>query len=104
MPTPKSGATGVFKTLASGMPEYPGGAPIQVDAAILGADLPAGATLSHALGVGRQAYVVVAKGAITLNGTDIAERDAAEISGVGVLEIAARDDADVLIFDMPIRG
>lgn len=102
VPTPKSGATGVFKTLASGMPEYPGGAPIQVNAAILSADLLAGTTLNHALGIGRQAYVVAAKGAITLNGTDIAERDAAELSGMGVLEIMARDEADVLIFDMPI--
>ena len=49
---------------------------------------------------GRHAWVHVARGAVTLNGTDLAEGDGAAVSLESRLQFAGRERAEVLIFDL----
>lgn len=100
---PKGGKTGALSVLASGMAARPGGAPIRVDAAILGGDLKAGDRVDFEIPPGRQAYVVAAAGRLSLNDTELRERDGAAISELDMLTITALEDSDVLVFDMPVR-
>jgi redox-sensitive bicupin YhaK (pirin superfamily) len=50
---------------------------------------------------GRRAYVHVARGAVTANGTALAAGDALKLTGAGALELAHGRDAEVLVFDLP---
>jgi len=100
---PKGGRTGALLVLASGMDTHPGGAEIRVNAAILGGDLKTGDSIDHPIPWGRQAYVVVAAGRLALDDTELRERDGAIITEQTSLTITALEDADVLIFDMPVR-
>jgi redox-sensitive bicupin YhaK (pirin superfamily) len=49
---------------------------------------------------GRHAWVHVARGPVELNGTPLAEGDAAAMSGVETLALVGRDSAEVLLFDL----
>ena len=101
VPQPKEGKQGELGVLVSGMAARPGGAFINQDAAILGAELPAGRSVELGLGPDRQAYVVAAHGRLRLDGTDLPERDGAVVWDVESLTITAVDDADVLVVDVP---
>src|SRR3546814_7274645 len=82
---PKAGREGRLVPLASGRPgdakgedAGPGEAgalPIYQDAAILGATLTAGQTVTHTLAPGRKAYLVPASGRVTVNGKTAGARD-----------------------------
>jgi len=52
------------------------------------------------LAAGRKAYVHVARGSVTVNGTRLATGDAAKIAGESAIEIGAGDQAEVLVFDL----
>ncbi len=86
---PKADRAGQLVVLASGRPvdEGKGALMIRQDAAILGAKLNPGQSVTHALGLNRFAYLVAAKGALTVNGTKIGERSAVGVAG----EPVARD-------------
>jgi redox-sensitive bicupin YhaK (pirin superfamily) len=62
--------------------------------------LAPGETVEHALQPERHAYVQVARGSITLNGTKLATGDGAAISEEKALELTGVEDAEVLLFDL----
>ena len=88
-------------TLASGRDGDAGALPIDQDAALLGATLAAGQRVEHILGQGRQAYLVAARGRITVNGKEAQPRDGIVVRGEGTVIIEALDDADLLLADLP---
>ncbi|MGF7207183.1 hypothetical protein GGE65_001744 [Skermanella aerolata] len=100
---PKGEAAGRLVVLASGREGDgdKGALAINQDAALLGATLPAGTTVTHAIGQGRQAYLVVARGTVRVNGTQIGERDGAVVSGESAIAIEAVGEAELLIADLP---
>ena len=65
-------------------------------AAVLGP----GETVKHALQPERHAYVQVARGSATLNGSNLATGDGAAISQEKALELTGVEDAEVLLFDL----
>ncbi|HWA22691.1 MAG TPA: pirin family protein [Caulobacterales bacterium] len=100
---PKSDRAGVLTPLASGFDhdQAAGALPIRQDARVLGATLLAGATTSYELAPGRNAYLVVAKGAATANGVALGERDGAAIRDEAVIQIAAEQDSEIVLVDAP---
>jgi quercetin 2,3-dioxygenase len=50
---------------------------------------------------GRQAWIHVARGSISLNGTGLGEGDGAAVSGEDRLTLVGRQPAEVLVFDLP---
>jgi len=100
---PKGDRAGKFVPLASGFEnDQAGGAlPIRADARVLGATVKAGETTEYALDAGRHAYVVVARGAATVNGQRLNERDGAALTDVAALSIEAHEDAELVLVDAP---
>ena len=102
---PKGERGGALIALASGRDsasEGPDGAlPIHQDAEILGATLAAGQRVTHRLDDGRRAYLVVARGAVEINGIAAAERDGVAISNEPIITIAATADSEILLADLP---
>ena len=90
-----------LKLLVSGRPEDKdkGALFIYQDAAIWGGNLKAGQALEQA--IKHQAYVLVSKGEITLNGKAMKEGDGAEVTGENTLKISAKTEAQVLVIDVP---
>jgi redox-sensitive bicupin YhaK (pirin superfamily) len=95
-PFPRSTGQG-FVTLASGEPGAGNALPLNADATLRAATLAAGETTSLALPAGRAAYLVVAKGAATLNGQLLDERDAAAIMAEDMLTIVAQGEGAELV-------
>ncbi len=56
--------------------------------------------VSHTLRKGRDAWLQVARGEISLNGETLRQGDGAAIDEPGPLAIEARDDSEILLFDM----
>ncbi len=54
-----------------------------------------------ALAPGRKAYVHVARGSVTANGTALAAGDALKLSDVDTVKLERGQDAEVLVFDLP---
>ena len=100
---PKDDRAGALVPLASGRPDEieAGALEIHQDAALYGATLTSGQSVSHALGAGRRAYLVVAKGSVTVNGTQVGERDGAAMRDLDSLTIAATEPSEFLLVDLP---
>ena len=81
-----------------------GRAPLQIhqDASIHAGRINAGSELGHS--IKHQAYLLVSKGAITLDGHSLKQGDGAEIRDVDSISLTAETDADVLIIDVPERA
>ncbi|HEX7551176.1 MAG TPA: pirin family protein [Candidatus Methylomirabilis sp.] len=62
--------------------------------------LAPGQTVTHPLRPGRHAWLQVARGAVQMNGRELAAGDGAAVSGEPVLALAATDHAEVLLFDL----
>jgi redox-sensitive bicupin YhaK (pirin superfamily) len=62
--------------------------------------LAPGESVEHALQPERHAYVQVARGSVTLNGTKLAAGDGAAVSQEKALELTGVEDAEVLLFDL----
>lgn len=73
---------------------------IQQDARISLANLDAGQSLAHELAANRHAWLQVLRGSVTLNQNDLQTSDGAAVSEESLLEIAATDDAEVMLFDL----
>lgn len=73
---------------------------IHQDASVYVADLEPGNAVTHTLAPGRGAWLQVATGSVTLNGVALEEGDGAAVTEESVLEIAGRDAAEVLLFDL----
>lgn len=77
-----------------------GALPIHQDAAVLIADIDAGASASYALGEGRGAYVYVVTGAVELAGHALSAGDAAIVETPGAFTVTAGAASQVMLFDL----
>jgi redox-sensitive bicupin YhaK (pirin superfamily) len=104
-PFPKGDRSGKFTVLASGFDEDLTGEaaalPIRADARMAGATLAAGEEADWALGPGRHAYLVSAKGDIEVNGVALNARDGAAIKDETVIKVRALSDAEIVLVDTP---
>jgi len=98
-PFPAGERAGRWIALASGNTDDPEALPIRADARVLGARLTAGQRIDYDLRPGRHAYLVPAKGAVSLNGIRIGERDGAAIRDEAKLHLTALDDAELVLVD-----
>ena len=98
---PKIPSRAMLTPLASGRAEHTelGAAFIHQDAAIFGGNLVAGTTITQ--GVKHQAYVLVSRGEIIVNGVKLKQGDGAEITDEHALAIEAVTDAELLVIDVP---
>ena len=98
---PRGAAAGKLVALASGRAGDDGALPLHQDAAMLCATLAKGETASHGLAQGRHAYLVPARGAVTVNGVRVDARDGCAIADEANLTIKALDDAELILADVP---
>ena len=98
---PKAPSADGLHLLVSGQPEHEGQGAlfIHADAAIYGGVLPQGARITQ--NVKHQAYVLVSRGDIVLNGIAMKQGDGAEVTDQKELAITASSDAEVLVIDTP---
>ncbi len=73
---------------------------IHQDADLLLAKLDAGQSVKHPLAANRHAWIHVAEGEVTLNGTKLAGGDAVALSEETKVEISASKPSQVLVFDL----
>jgi redox-sensitive bicupin YhaK (pirin superfamily) len=77
-----------------------GAVTIHQDASVCAALIDGAERASHKLGAGRQAYVHVARGKVTVNGQPLAAGDALKASGEAAIELENGEQAEVLLFDL----
>ena len=97
---PTGNRAGQLVALASGRDGDEGALTIHQDAGVFGATLAAGQSVSHALGPGRKAYLVAARGRIEVNGTPANARDGVVASDVDELTITAVAESEILLADV----
>lgn len=99
---PKAGREAAFEVLASGRPgdAGTGALPINVNGAVMAATIAKGQTLTQPLAAGRAAYLVLAKGAATVNGATLNERDGVGIAREEAVTITATADAEVVMVEV----
>ncbi|WP_029059145.1 pirin family protein [Stappia stellulata] len=73
---------------------------IHQDVALYGALLKPQASVSHALAEGRKAWLQLVRGTLRVNGQSLAAGDGLGIDAPDTLAIAAREDAEFLLFDL----
>jgi quercetin 2,3-dioxygenase len=77
-----------------------GSVKIRQDSELYASVLAKGETVKHDLKPGRHAYVQVARGSVTLNGSKLEEGDGAAISEEQAVELTGVKEAEVLLFDL----
>lgn len=77
-----------------------GSVKINADAKLLVTKLSPGENVPISLPEGRSAWLQIAKGAATLNGTPLQQGDGAGITDESKLTLEATDEAEVLLFDL----
>jgi redox-sensitive bicupin YhaK (pirin superfamily) len=98
-PFPQADRTGRLVVLASGDKADGDALPIRTDARVLGARLKPGETIEYALRPGRHAYLVPAKGTLTVNEIRIDQGDGAAIRDEQLLRMAALADTELVLVD-----
>ena len=98
---PAADRSGALVALASGRPGDEAALPIDQDAAVLGATLEPGQTVTHRLGRGRKAYLVAAVGRLTVNGVEVAARDGVVVAGEDTVTVTALERSEILLADLP---
>ncbi len=78
-----------------------GSVSLRQDAAIYATILDGAERVDHALQPGRQAYVQVARGKVTVNGVALAAGDAVHVAEEAAVALQDASDAEVLLFDLP---
>src|SRR5690606_27091506 len=73
---------------------------IHQDTYLYVADISESQKVEHNIASGRHGYLQVAKGAVTLNGQELKQGDAAMLSLEAKATIEAREDSQVLLFDL----
>ena len=96
---PKAAREAGFEVLASGREGDVGALPINADAAVMAATLSPGQTLVQSLAPGRVAYLVPARGSVTVNGIRLNPRDGAAIRDETELRIEAEDEAELVMVE-----
>jgi len=79
-----------------------GSVSLRQDASIYASILNGDDSVEHRLAEGRQAYVQVARGSVGINGQRLETGDAAHVSGEASITLSAADNAEVLLFDLPL--
>jgi len=77
-----------------------GSVTLHQDVSLYVGNLSAGAKVAHALHDGRGLWLQVARGIVSLNGTEMRAGDGAAIENESGVEIEADTDAEVLLFDL----
>jgi redox-sensitive bicupin YhaK (pirin superfamily) len=77
-----------------------GSVTIQQNVEVYAAKAAAGERLTHRLARGNLAWIQVARGAVTLNGVDLAAGDGAGIRSETELDLEIREASELLLFDM----
>jgi redox-sensitive bicupin YhaK (pirin superfamily) len=98
-PFPKAERESQLIVLASGHDGDGDALPIRADARVLGATLRAGQSLSHALGAGRKAYLVPAKGEVIVNGQRVKESEGLVLWRARAIQAEAVQDSELVIID-----
>lgn len=78
-----------------------GSVSLRQDAAIYASILNGDERVEYELGAGRQGYVHVVRGSLTVNGAALSGGDALKITEETRIELAGADAAEVLLFDLP---
>jgi quercetin 2,3-dioxygenase len=78
-----------------------GSLPINQDAVVFAGLLDAGKAVSHALELGRGAWVQLVGGAVEVNGQLLGAGDALGLEAVPRIEMIGRARAELLLFDLP---
>ncbi|WP_203073334.1 pirin family protein [Falsiroseomonas ponticola] len=99
---PKANREAAFEVLASGRPgdAGTGALPINVNGAVMAATIARGQTLTQPLAAGRAAYLVLARGAATVNGAALGERDGVGIAREEAVTITATEDAEIVMVEV----
>ena len=74
---------------------------IHQDAALFGATLSDGQSVTHRLADGRKGYLVPSRGTVTVNGTEVGERAGAAMVDEPDVTITAVGDAEIVLADLP---
>ena len=75
---------------------------IHQDVKLFAALLNAGEKVTHALTTGRKGWLQVVRGAVVMNGRDLAAGDGAAVEGEPALTMTAKvDGTEILVFDLP---
>jgi hypothetical protein len=77
-----------------------GSVTVNQDVAICATVLGPGSVVVHQLGANRNAWIQVARGAITVNGDDLNQGDGAAVSSEPLVTITGREESEVLLFDL----
>jgi len=75
---------------------------IHQDALLFASILDGADRVEHALQAGRGAYVHVARGSLDVGGQRLQAGDALKVTGESSIAFANADDAEVLLFDLPL--
>jgi redox-sensitive bicupin YhaK (pirin superfamily) len=78
-----------------------GSVSLRQDVDLFATILDGAARLDHSLAPGRQAYVQVARGSVTVNGVALQAGDAVRVREEAAVSLADGKDAEVLLFDLP---
>ena len=79
-----------------------GSVSLRQDASIYASILNGDDSVEHRLAEGRQAYVQVARGSVSINGQRLDTGDAAHVSGEDLVRLHGASEAEVLLFDLPL--
>ena len=90
---------GKWKVLAEPAPRN-GAVAIHQDVKLNVAVLAAGEKISYTLAEGRYAWVQMARGAVSLNGTLLQQGDGAAVSDEHALTMIAQEEPEILLFDL----
>ena len=96
---PQEARRGRLRLIAAGDGRE-GAVTIHQDAEVWTALLEPGESVRHRLAPGRYAWVHVARGALSLNGSTLGAGDGAAVSDESALEITSAAGAEVLLFDL----
>jgi redox-sensitive bicupin YhaK (pirin superfamily) len=77
-----------------------GSLPIHQDADLYAARLDAGARLTHTPAPGRNIWIQVVAGTLTVNGTEASTGDGLALGGETDVRLTAETDTEILLFDM----
>jgi redox-sensitive bicupin YhaK (pirin superfamily) len=91
--------TGRWLQIAAKQPRA-GAVKVHQDVEVSAVRLAPGQQATYRLKPGRHAWVQVATGRALLNGASLAEGDGAALSGEEIVEVAANEDAELLLFDL----
>ncbi len=99
---PKIAVSGALPALASGREMHADIPILHQDASVHGGRIDEDERVTHELGAGRAAYLVVSEGAVEVNGTFVDTRGSASIKDEDIISIKALEDSEVVLVDVPL--